>query len=89
MFTDSEATPARVEMLLDLARSMHSRKFDPSTIQQLLQPSGLPGLTSRSNQYRIVLNAAKDLAEKLKLEAGKINKIFKREDYIKRLEIPS
>lgn len=61
MFTDSEATPARVEMLLDLARSMHSRKFDSSTIQQLLQPSGLPGLTSGSSQYRSVLNAAKEL----------------------------
>ncbi|WP_054135559.1 hypothetical protein [Blastomonas sp. AAP25] len=61
MFTDDQATPARVEMLLDLARSMQSRKFDSSTIQQLLQPTGLPGLTKGSNQYRIVLNAAKEL----------------------------
>jgi hypothetical protein len=61
MFTDSEATPARVEMLLDLARAMHSRKFDTSTVQQLLQPSGLPGLKSGSEQYRSVLSAAKEL----------------------------
>src|SRR5688572_12504771 len=61
MFTDSEATPARVEMLLELARTMHNRKFDSSTVQQLLQPAGLPGLTSGSSQYRSVLNAAKEL----------------------------
>lgn len=61
MFTDSEATPARVEMLLDLTRTMQSRKFDSSTVQQLLQPKGLPGLTSGSGQYRSVLSAAKEL----------------------------
>ena len=61
MFTDSEATPTRVEMLIDLARTMHGRKFDASTVQQLLQPAGLPGLTAGSAQFRSVLNAAKEL----------------------------
>lgn len=61
MFTDSEATPARVEMLLDVVRTMSDRKLDTSTIRQLLQPAGLPGLTSKSDQARSMIAAAREL----------------------------
>lgn len=61
MFTDSEATPARVEMLLDVVRSMSGRKLDAATLKQLLQPTGLPGLKANSDQTRAILLAAKDL----------------------------
>ncbi|MGO7028936.1 hypothetical protein ACCS69_34540 [Rhizobium johnstonii] len=61
MFTDSEATPARVEMLVELVRKMSGRKLDIATIRQLLQPEGLPGLTAKSDQARSVVAAAKEL----------------------------
>jgi len=61
MFTDSEATPARVEMLLEVVRSMSGRKLDAPTIRQLLQPEGLPGLTSKSEQAQRIIFAAREL----------------------------
>jgi hypothetical protein len=61
MFTDSEATPARVEMLLEVVRSMSGRKLDGPTVRQLLQPEGLPGLTSNSEQARSIMFAAREL----------------------------
>lgn len=61
MFTDTEATPARVEMLLDVVRSMSDRKLDASVIKQLLQPAGLPGLTGKSDQASSILAAAREL----------------------------
>lgn len=61
MFTDSEATPARVEMLLEVVRKMSSRKLDALTIRQLLQPAGLPGLSSKSDQAGSMIAAAREL----------------------------
>ena len=61
MFTDSEATPARVEMLLEVVRSMSGRKLDAPTIRQLLQPEGLPGLTAKSDQASRIISAAREL----------------------------
>ncbi|WP_353646246.1 hypothetical protein [Mesorhizobium sp. WSM2239] len=61
MFTDSEATPARVEMLLEVVRSMSDRKLDASTIRQLLQPEGLPARTSKSDQAGRAITAAREL----------------------------
>lgn len=61
MFTDSEATPARVEMLLEVVRSMSDRKLDSSTIRQLLQPVGLPARTSKSDQGGRAITAAREL----------------------------
>lgn len=61
MFTDSEATPARVEMLLEVVRSMSGRKLDSQTIRQLLQPTGLPDLTSKSDQAGRTITAAREL----------------------------
>lgn len=61
MFTDSEATPARVEMLLEVVRSMSDRKLDSSTIRLLLQPEGLPARTSKSDQAGRAITAAREL----------------------------
>lgn len=61
MFTDTEATPARVEMLLDVVRSMSARKLDAAVIKQLLQPAGLPSLTSSSTQAARTIFAAREL----------------------------
>ncbi|MEY9167085.1 hypothetical protein ABIE78_005204 [Sinorhizobium fredii] len=61
MFTDSEATPARVEMLLEVVRSMSGRRLDAPTIRQLLQPEGLPGRTSTSDQAGRAITAAREL----------------------------
>jgi hypothetical protein len=60
MFTD-ESTPTRVELLLDVVRSMSDRKLDASVIKQLLQPVGLPGLTAASDQASRTLIAAREL----------------------------
>lgn len=61
MFTDSEATPARVEMLLDVVRSMTGRKLDAAAIRALLQPEGLPGRTEKSDQAGRTISAAREL----------------------------
>jgi hypothetical protein len=61
MFTDSPATPARVEVLLSLVLEMRERKFDRSTIKNLLQPDGLPDLKSESSQASEALAAAIEL----------------------------
>lgn len=61
MFTDTEATPARVEMLLDVVRSMTGRKLDATVIRGLLQPEGLPGRTEASDQAGRTIAAARDL----------------------------
>jgi hypothetical protein len=61
MFTDSEATPTRVEMLLEVVRSMSARKLDVPTIRQLLQPEGLPDLTAKSEQATRIISAAREL----------------------------
>lgn len=61
MFTDSPATPARVEMLLEVVRKMSNRKLDAATIRALLQPEGLPGLTTSSGQAAETIAAAREL----------------------------
>ncbi len=61
MFTDSEATPARVEMLLELVRSMSTRRLDAAAIRQLIQPTGLPGLGKQSDQAGSMIAAAREL----------------------------
>jgi len=61
MFTDSTATPTRVELLIDLVRSMSGRKLDAQTAKELLQPSGLPGLSGKYQQSGDILSAARDL----------------------------
>ena len=61
MFTDSPATPIRVEILLELVWEMRERKLNRDAIRKLLQPSGLPDLSQASKQAFETLNAAKEL----------------------------
>ena len=61
MFTDSTATPTRVELLIDIARSMSGRKFDAQTVREILQPTGLPGMSGKYQQSTDILSAARDL----------------------------
>jgi hypothetical protein len=61
MFTDMPVTPARLEVFVDLAWEMRNRKFDRSAIRLLLQPQGLPGLTTASRQALDVLKCAEEL----------------------------
>lgn len=61
MFTDSTATPNRVEMLLEVTRFMSDRRFDAQIARDMLQPKGLPGLTEASAQANDILGAARQL----------------------------
>lgn len=61
MFTDSTATPARVELLLEVIRSMAGRKLDAQTVKELLQPSGLPDFSGKYQQSGDILSAAREL----------------------------
>lgn len=61
MFTDTTATPTRLEVLLELVWEMRDRKLDRDAIKKLLQPSGLQGLTPKSEQSIETLIAARDL----------------------------
>ncbi|HET6160613.1 MAG TPA: hypothetical protein VFE34_19870 [Dongiaceae bacterium] len=59
MFTDTSATPTRVELLIDVVRAMAGRKLTQQTVRELLQPPGLPALTEQSKQAQEVLSAAR------------------------------
>jgi hypothetical protein len=61
MFTDGPVTPRRVETLLELVRVSHARTLTKDSIDDLLQPDGLPGLTEGSNQARDTLAAVREL----------------------------
>lgn len=61
MFTDSPATPTRVEVLLELVWAMRQRNLNREAIRKFLQPKGLPGLSPNSQQSLDTLNAARDL----------------------------
>lgn len=61
MFSDSPATPTRLEVLVELVWEMRQRKLDREAIRKLLQPKGLPDLTPKSNQAMDTLAAAREL----------------------------
>jgi hypothetical protein len=61
MFTDSPATPTRLEVLVELVWEMRQRKLDRDAIRKLLQPKGLPDLGPKSNQAMETLTAAREL----------------------------
>lgn len=61
MFTDKPTIPAQLETLLDVIHAMRQRKATADTLRQLIQPKGLPGLTSSSAQLASHLSAAQEL----------------------------
>lgn len=61
MFTDQPVTPVRLEVFIDLAWEMRTRKFDRNAIKLLLQPPGLPGLSPNSRQAMDILKCAQEL----------------------------
>jgi hypothetical protein len=62
MFTDQPVTPRWLEVLLELVWEMRSRKLDREAIRKLLQPQGLPDLSSSSKQAMETLKAARELS---------------------------
>jgi len=61
MFTDSPTIPTQLEVLLDVVHAMRQRRASPETLQQLIQPKGLPDLTAKSAQLSNHLSAAREL----------------------------
>jgi hypothetical protein len=61
MFTDSTATPTRMEVLVDLLRQFRDCKTTVKTIRELLQPSGLPGFSGNYQQSKDIVSAAREL----------------------------
>lgn len=61
MFTDNPTIPAQLEVLLDVVHAMRQRKSSAEALRQLIQPKGLPALTSSSAQVDSHLSAAKEL----------------------------
>jgi hypothetical protein len=61
VFMDQPITPGRVEVVIDLLRSLPGKSAPVSSIKRMLQPEGLPGLTDRSDQARWAITACKDL----------------------------
>jgi hypothetical protein len=57
MFTDEPVTPARIEVLIDLLRSLPTA-IERSTAVALLQPEALPGVTPNSKQGTLAVSAA-------------------------------
>jgi hypothetical protein len=61
MFTDSPATPIRVEVLIEVISKMRQRKLDRAALKRLIQPEGLPDIKSGSSQAFETLRAATEL----------------------------
>jgi len=60
MFTDSPATPARVEAVVDVVRWFDGT-VDTETLAGVVQPRCLPGVKTSSNQGRESIQAASEL----------------------------
>lgn len=61
MFSDEQATPTRVETLLDLLRSQPKRRWTEHHAAELLQPAELPGVREGSKQAKAMIEAAAEL----------------------------
>jgi hypothetical protein len=61
MFTDSPATPTRVECIIDLLRAHSRREWNRAELIGVLQPKGLPNLTPNSTQAAESLKACAEL----------------------------
>ncbi|WP_434718131.1 hypothetical protein P5W98_00665 [Paraburkholderia sp. A1BS-2L] len=61
MFIDKPTVPVQLEVVLDLLYAIRQKSATAESVRALLQPQGLPGLTNKSNQAHLHLNAAKEL----------------------------
>ncbi|MDM0117526.1 hypothetical protein QTI66_36035 [Variovorax sp. J22R133] len=61
MFTDNPTIPAQLEVLLDVLYAMRDRKVDRATVRTLIQPQGLMGIKSGSQQVDLHFRAAQEL----------------------------
>lgn len=61
MFTDGPVTPSRLECLIDLLREHTRREWTRGDLAGVLQPKGLPDLTTASDQAYKVVKAALEL----------------------------
>jgi hypothetical protein len=70
MFIDNPTVPIQLEVVLDVIHAVRSKTASADSIQRLLQPNGLPDLTSSSKQAGQHLSAARELALITKDEEG-------------------
>jgi hypothetical protein len=73
MFMDEPTTPARVEVLIDVLRTLQNKGIQAAALRQLFQPKGLPGLTPNSNQATYTISAARQLGVFVEDESGAIS----------------
>lgn len=71
MFTDGPVTPVRIECLIELLREYRRREWSRANVIAVLQPKGLPDLTSTSQQAGETLTAAVELGL-ISQESGQI-----------------
>lgn len=62
MFIDNPTVPIQLEVVLDVIHAVRSKTASADSIERLLQPKGLPDLTSSSKQAAQHLSAARELA---------------------------
>ena len=61
MFIDKPTVPTQLEVVLDVVHALRTKAASADSIERLLQPKGLPDLTSTSNQASYNLSAAREL----------------------------
>ena len=61
MFIDNPTVPIQLEVVLDVLHAVRSKTASPDSIERLIQPKGLPDLTSSSKQAAQHLSAAREL----------------------------
>jgi len=61
MFIDNPTVPIQLEVVLDVLHAVRNNAASANSIERLLQPEGLPDLTSSSKQAALHLSAAREL----------------------------
>jgi hypothetical protein len=61
MFIDNPTVPVQLEVVLDVLHAIRTKTASTDSIERLIQPKGLPDLTSTGKQAAQHLSAARDL----------------------------
>jgi hypothetical protein len=61
MFIDKPTVPIQLEVVLDVVHAVQTKKASADSIERLIQPKGLPDVTSTSKQAALHLSAAREL----------------------------